>query len=158
MTKPTKAIYNKRLLKLADLLDADAKRKKGISFNFNRWGDLCVPKDANPKTFLESDAVMSCNTQACAMGLAAVSRAFKDDGLTPSFNWSGGNDYRIGFKWKGRNTDGITAATKLFGLEQTIANYLFANAFVPEGGYGGKAERAVAKNIRYYVKTGGCCY
>ena len=52
----------KRLLKLADLLEADAKNKKGIKFDYWATANLADPKEP-----------ISCGTSACAMGLAALS-------------------------------------------------------------------------------------
>lgn len=64
----------RRLLKLADLLVKDARTKKGIRFSM----DVVIARK-NP----EAGAVkMDCGTTGCAMGLAAVSGAFKRAGLS----------------------------------------------------------------------------
>jgi len=63
----------RRLLKLADLLEADAKNKKGVKFDLGTWGNL---NEGTPE-----EEVISCGTTACAAGLAAMSGAFKKEGL-----------------------------------------------------------------------------
>lgn len=123
----------RRLLKLADLLEADAKNKKGIKFNMSDWGVMDDP-----------DNPVSCGTEACAMGLAALSGAFRKAGL---------NYYRgeraVYFKWKGRDIDGIDAAQKLFELEHEDAWNFFIPGDHPRTG--AAAERHLAKRIRKFV-------
>src|SRR5258706_528932 len=101
----------RRLLKLADLLEADAKNKNGIKFDMADWGLVADPE--NP---------LSCGTDACAMGLAALSGAFRRAGLTASTPAGG----RISFFWRGHESDGISAATKLFDIDRNDATDLFA--------------------------------
>lgn len=126
----------RRLLKLAGLLERDAKRKTGIQFDLNTWGDVSNPEKP-----------VSCGTQACAMGLAALSGEFKRAGLKASVNGYGG----VEFNWNGRNTgDGILVAQRLFDISDDDASQLFyASRYrTTEGAV---AERAVAKRIRALV-------
>lgn len=128
-------MQKKRLLKLADLLDADAKDKTGIKFNYGSWGYMCDLK--NP---------VSCGTEACAMGLAAISGAFRRSGL--DYNRKANS---VSFMWKGREVDGIAAAERLFEIDHGDAWDLFVPSVdVPMEG--AKAERALAKRIRNFVK------
>ena len=62
----------RRLLKLADLLEADAENKTGVQFDLKGWGHS--HDDDTP-------VAVSCGTTACAMGLAVLSGAFADAGL-----------------------------------------------------------------------------
>ena len=132
-------MQKKRLLKLADLLEADAKNKKGARFGMGSWGYVNDPKKP-----------VSCGTQACAMGLAALSGAFKRAGLE-AFIRSRGS---IGFRLNGKRTsDGYHAAMKIFDLSPAEAQELFT----PTGSSfdeGAEGERAKARQIRQFVKTG----
>ena len=123
----------RRLLKLAGLLEADAKNKAGIKFNMGDWGS--VEDHKNP---------VSCGTTACAMGLAALSGAFKKDGLDYYRN-----KHFVLFKWKGRCIDGIDAAQRLFELDHHDAWDFFIPSHHPQEG--AVAERHLAKRIRKFV-------
>lgn len=127
----------RRLLKLADLLEADAKNKKGIKFEMMTFG--YVTDKTKP---------LSCGTQACAMGLAALSGAFKRDGLDARIERSG----FVSILWNGRKTDGFKAAEYLFDISDPES----ATLFLPTGGQhdGAGTERAKAKQIRKFVRTG----
>ena len=127
-----------RLLKLAALLEADAKNKKGVKFDLGIWGRSDDP-ELTPVS-------VSCGTTACAVGLAVVSGAFKRSGLyntadlpgriSPSF------DNRVGF-------DAVEAFFDLTGEE---AGFLFSDDFYPVSfRTGAKGERFVAKRIRQFV-------
>lgn len=134
-------MYKQRLLKLADLLDADAKRRRGICFDIMSWGTVSNP--AKP---------LSCGTSACAMGLAALSGEFRRQGLTAKIR-----NGDILFKMNGRVTnDGFMAAVKLFGISSQQASDLFGiYQRLPDSGIGAEAERAVAANIRQFVAANG---
>lgn len=132
---PSTAVGRRRLLKLAGLLEADAKNKKGISFDLSLWG---VADSENPK---------SCGTRACAMGLAVVSGAFKAAGLR-NFEGSDSNHLTpaIGSVW------GIEAAAILFSIHKDEAEFLFYDDnYVDDPTKGAAGERAVAKRIRQFV-------
>lgn len=126
---------NDRLLKLADLLEADAKNKKGIKFDFLNWGLVA-----------DTDKPMSCGTRACAMGLAALSGAFKRQGLTCRVKSTGA----IVISHSGTSSP-IRAAARLFNIKEFEAVYLFASSWELPEVSGAAAERAVAKRIRKFV-------
>lgn len=146
----------KRLLKLADLLTADAKRKNGVKFNLSSWGDVSDPENA-----------MSCGTQACAFGLAALSGAFKRAGLdyelgdvkrnygVPDGNGNPTEFQEIEFRWKGHTKGMNYIAGQLFGLTENEADELFGGTPGPhcQTTRGAEAERAVAKRIKALVKA-----
>lgn len=127
----------KRLLKLADLLEADAKNEKGIKFDLSTWGraDEGVP-------------TISCGTTACAIGLAVVSGAFKRAGLSNMYE--DGSD-RICPQFEG--TWGFEAAGKLFGIPTRHAEFLFSEDYYPRSrpATGAAGERLVANRIRDFV-------
>ena len=126
----------RRLLKLADLLEDDAKYAKGIKFDYLEWGTV---------TDIQKPA--SCGTTACAMGLAAVSGAFKRQGL--SFQRiSCCNEINITLNGKG---GAINDAVELFDLTKREAIFLFASSTGLPATTGAKAEIAVAKRIRDFT-------
>lgn len=141
----------KRLLKLADLLIADARKKKGVSFNQGNWGEISDP-----------EAVLSCGTQACAFGLAAISGAFKRAGLdfklTDKKYSYGANprEYQeIEFLWKGYERSPGLVAMELFGITSDETDELFGGNVGVDCSTtrGAEAERAVAKRIKKLVKA-----
>lgn len=126
----------RRLLKLADLLEADAKNKKGIKFDFGDWGTVSNLKEP-----------LSCGTRACAMGLAGLSGAFRRAGLKCKIAKCGFVELQMG-----RETDPIEIAARLFDIDADDAFSLF----IPGGGHrqrivGSVAEKQVAKHIRDFV-------
>jgi len=132
-----------RLLKLADLLEADAANRKGIKFDLGLWGSI---------DRLDDEVSVSCGTTACAMGLAVVSGAFKRAGLI-----NGAFTKDIIFpEMKGSGLGGIQAAAELFDIEVGEASYLFFDTEYPyEKRRGAAGERYVAKRIRKFVADGG---
>jgi hypothetical protein len=158
VTRKPKALpwikYPNRLLKLADIAEQDANNKKGVSFTMGRWGQIDSEKPI--KT-----AKMTCGTRACLFGLAALSRGFKSQGLgftlqknSEYVSYSGKRIiYGIEFTWKGRYIDPLSAAAKLFGIDKATVHALFI-PFAAEMEEGAKAERAGAKVLRQFVKTG----
>lgn len=69
----------KRLKKLARLLFADAAKPKGVKFDLTAW----AKKGGRIKAFKNEKRVpVSCGTNACAVGLACISGAFKKEGLS----------------------------------------------------------------------------
>lgn len=133
----------RRLLKLADLLEMDAKNKKGMKFDIRVVGFVNGAK--------KGDAIeLNCGTSACAMGLASISGAFNRQGLT----------YKVTEDWlnnivpvlDGRVFQYDTAAVRLFSISRKEANFLFTPASYPENKKeGAVGERYVAKRIRDFV-------
>lgn len=124
------------LLKLVDLLQADAKKKTGIQFDFSSWGLTRSPKK-----------LLSCETTACAMGLAVISGEFAD--LQPNLAYLRAGSIRA--TYRGRAVSMIEAAQKVFGLTTTDAKSLFVHRDGLRFIRGANAERAVAKRIREFV-------
>jgi hypothetical protein len=134
-----KTMNKRRLLKLADLLEADAKNKKGIRFSYFNWG-----VDIDPKKPL------SCGTRACAMGLAALSGAFKRAGMGYKIKKNGGLVIT-----HGNSESPMRAAMRTFDLTFSQADYLFTNSSGMTMTHGATAEREVAQRIRQFVAAGG---
>lgn len=127
----------RRLLKLADLLEADAKNEKGIQFDIGTWGETNTAKVG-----------MNCGTKACAMGLAALSGAFKRAGLTFKTHRYG-DVLEIDVMCKG--DFGLGAASNLFDIEYSEAETLFTPSAYPGRETGTVGELAVAARIREFV-------
>jgi len=128
-------VNKRRLLKLADLLEADAKNKKGIKFDMTHWA--YIGNSAKP---------ISCDTSACAMGLAALSGEYKRAGLGWKLDKYG--YFKITMNGRGW---ALTAAMRLFGISRKQAEYLFCESSEE----GAEGERHVAKFIRRFVKQNG---
>lgn len=129
----------RRLLKLADMLEAVADDKNGVKFNL---GTYVLSKDPSMP--------LNCKTQACALGLAALSGGFKRSGL--SIIVHDGDAFVV---LKGRhNYYGMDAATELFDLADEDARWLFLPGSYEGPLTGRKAELKVAKRIRYMVHNG----
>lgn len=133
-----------RLLKLADMLEADARKKRGIKFDMTNWGQV-----------LDRPKPLSCGTVACAFGLAALSGKFKRAGLGASISHYSGTVY---FSWKGHGVAALEAASRLFRITFEEATFLFAperaQLRLYNKGRGARAERQVAAHIRKFVRTG----
>lgn len=130
--------YRRRLNKLADLLDADAANKKGIRFNLGLLANVS-----------SVEAPISCGTQACALGLAALSGKFKKAGMrVDHFNASGGNTISIGHDNGSRVTwDWHHTAKAVFGLSYGQVDWLFTSGAY-RGNQGASTERKVAERLR----------
>lgn len=129
---------NERLLRLADLLEADAARPDGVKFDLAHV--VCVGQ--RPENGIVK---VDCGTQACAMGLAAISGAFEDEGL----------GYRIGLLGfdvtiYGEPREWSDAASHVFGLATNEVDFLFTPCAYMQT-KGAEAERIVASRIRDMV-------
>lgn len=124
----------RRLLKLADLLEADAKNKKGVKFDLSDWGYAENKKKP-----------ISCGTTACAMGLAVASGAFKREGLRSTY----GDGFLLPLH---RDREGFSAAESLFDIGHDASTFLFSDSYYPRGKTKGAiGELFVAKRIRDFV-------
>jgi hypothetical protein len=122
----------RRLLKLADLLERDARRKHGIKFDLSSV--IKAPIGMEP--------AWGCGTMACALGLWAISGEFP--GVTI--------EDRRGEFWPAY--DGLIArdgAEIYFGINQAESGWLFLAYYYPEPTAGRRGELAVAKRIRNFV-------
>lgn len=131
----------RRLLKLADLLEADAKNPKGIKFDLGTWAQT------------KGDEVsVSCGTSACAMGLAALSGAFVRAGLTYEVEeapeWTGAR-FAVVVR-HGEHAD-CYAAASLFDIDSDVAEWLFLPDWYEGAVTGKRGELKVAKRIRDFV-------
>jgi len=126
-------VNKKRLLKLADMLEADAKNPEGIRFDLGTWG--MIYDRAKPA---------SCGTTACAMGFAAISGQFERAGL--AYHYA---SMVFLFHFKGKNMNGYEAAQNLFSINYDTATRLFSPTAYPNSQIeGAEGERAVARRIR----------
>lgn len=142
---PSTAVGRRRLLKLADLLEADAKNKKGIKFDLGLWGRVNdVSYDDKPKV-----TTVDCGTTACAIGLACISGVFKKGGLSARLTTGAGNGGNHILPVYGRR-NGFNAVETFFAITSRASKFLFTDADYPET-TGAKGERAVAKRIRDFV-------
>ena len=129
----------KRLLKLRDLLLKDAKNKKGLQFDMGTWGEVGVGEKPG----------LTCNTRACALGLAALSGEFKRAGLGYELSANG----QIWPTLNGvQGADTVLVGAEAFDIPHRLSNALFGAWY--EDGDGAEAERNMAKIIKYLVKHG----
>lgn len=131
-----------KLLKLADLLEADANDQTGLKFDMQTWGETAAPLGN----------LMSCNTTGCAMGVVAFSGAFDDDGVV--FKLAIAGSMRIGIYKYGEclADDGYETARYLFGITGFEALALFyPGAYPRDMREGAVAELGVAARIRKFV-------
>lgn len=137
---------HERLLRLADLLEADAGRVDGIKFNL---GCLVQP-DVNGTFLGLSKVKLDCGTQACAVGLAALTGAFEAEGLT--YTLDNGCFEPV---FAGEECEWDWAAEKLFEIEANVVTFLFTiDGYWAEDRppmTGASAEREVAQRIRDLV-------
>lgn len=140
-TIPSTITGRRRLLKLARLLEVDARKKKGIKFDLDTFGHRAGKKPS-----------VDCGTTACAMGLAALSGAFKRQGLKANIDqefYSGKTMYLV-TPAIGPHTD-FNAAKKLFHIRSEEALWLFSPDYYNSPKKGASGELAVAKRIRDFV-------
>lgn len=145
MTKlPSTPIGRRRLLKLADLLEADASNERGVKFDLGTWA-----RKLDRRSFPKHLKKLDCNTSACAVGLACLSGVFKEEGL----HW-------VSLASEDENNiiplfgieEGFSAVQYFFGLTYRQSEWLFLDHEYPtEERQGQRGERAVAKRIRDFV-------
>lgn len=140
----------KRLLKLAKLLEKDADNEKGIKFDLAQWA---APSEQDTFGKKKKVVPVSCETTACAVGLACISGAFKDEGLKHSYVTGYSEGWILVPKFgTERNFDAVIS---FFDITRHEADYLFSRDYYPESKTkGAKGERYVAKRIRKFVETG----
>jgi hypothetical protein len=143
-----------RLLRLADLLEANAANPTGVKFDLETWAipagyDVHTAYSTGTHAYApDTETIpLDCNTVACAMGLAAISGVFKDDGLDWKISDSG---------WLvpvyGKFIDGFQAAEAFFDVEYRATEHLFDASFYPDvETKGSDGELAVAQRIRDFV-------
>lgn len=135
------------LLKLADMLDANADNKDGVEF------DLGVV--VHVKHSLENREITSCGTQACAMGLAIISGQFEGltyEVLTDEFD-EDNVTIKVIYEERWSRYDSI--AEEMFNLNHKQVDFLFDPACYSRDMRGAEDERIVAKRIRRFVALNG---
>ena len=143
-----------RLLKLANLLEQDAKNPNGIKFDLNWWARPSIDSASQIPYWhdVKREPAPSCDTTGCAMGLAAVSGIFKDEGL--SYRISGRNievEYRDA---RGFQYSGFEAAQVFFDINHYQSYQLFNPDHYSSNTKGTEAELEVVRRINQLVETG----
>lgn len=145
------------MLRGAELLEADAINPEGVKFNLSVWAadarmDLSTPFSRMEEHLrYKPDTVIpvNCGTQACAMGLFAISGAFAKEGL--SYRISDGRLEPIigdGFITESN----WLAAMQLFDISEEESFELFSGEKYPlDQRKGAAAELAVAARMREMV-------
>lgn len=117
-----------RLTRLRDLLRADAANPKGVKFDLNAW----VAQDRNGGARLSYEIkdgkpvvapTMSCDTFACALGLACLDPSFQAEGLRFTLEDSESTDSRM-TPWFNGETH-FEAGAEFFGITDADSTYLF---------------------------------
>jgi hypothetical protein len=138
----------RRLLKLADLLEADAKNEKGIKFDLANWA---APSGSRGFAAVPDVVPVTCDTTACAVGLACISGAFKRSGLTYTFDHDWTRDVEI-LVPVFRGAEHFDAVEAFFGIKDDESVFLFlAGSYPKSKTTGAVGERYVAKRIRDFV-------
>lgn len=147
------------LIKGAEVLEADAVNPEGIKFNLSTWAsdariDLATAySDPSTRQYYYKDAEVvpvNCGTQACAMGLFAISETFKDEGLSYE---------TVGGKLRPILKQGILtyrdweAVTHLFDINTSDSWRLFSSEYYDRR-TGAPAEMEVAARMRHLATTG----
>ena len=133
------------LLRLADYLEKDAVNPNGFKFDMWTWASSESDSDGFFTGNVKPEP--NCGTSACAMGIAAISGIFKDEGLSYYVNIDGEFEFRFAEGWIG----GFSAAQSLFEINDPQSRYLFDGDHMT----GHPGELAVAKRIRAFVDSGG---
>lgn len=146
-----------RLLKLADVVEADANNPVGFKFDLATWAaPILVAENPNDQQVRydsgwESDAriPLDCHTAACAVGVGCLSGAFKDEGLGYEID-----NGVLSPTFQGHTSFG--AVREFFEIHQSDVEYLFvAEHYEAPLRKGRDGELAVAARIRQYVADGG---
>jgi len=134
-----------RLLRLAKLLESNARNKKGARFDYSDWGSVVDPGQ-KPK--------MNCGTTACALGLAAISGRFRGLGyyIAPSDSYIQIGLNLPGYDPRKGDTEHIAVGAKYFEITHDESYHIFGGNVECGGPTGAKAELAVATAIRQFVK------
>lgn len=131
----------KRLLQLCDFMETLPKKLK----NFDMSTYYHAPGNI---TNVTKKTLLSCGTQACALGWAAAAPALQKQGLAAS--WQPGS---VSFKLNKKEQEGPEeAAQAFFDIDEDQAYYLFG-AHMPEGGE--DCPHEWARQCRYFVQTDG---
>lgn len=146
-TAEQKKVGAERLMRLHDLLVADAANPEGVRFDLGVWAVPFVENEEEDEADPNWVPRVSCGTAACAVGLACVSGEFAKDGLVGQMGYDSiypaFDDYR---HWP--------AVKLFFGLNDDEATFLFTEHVyecddLPTKG--SEAELVVADRIKNFV-------
>lgn len=164
-------MHAERLTRLADLLRRDAANEKGVQFDLGTWSQPA--KDTllgqlvgyMSRVWLNAEPPpVDCGTTACALGLAAISGEFKEEGLDCEFVPYWGFDdkqharahsepplgYHMYPRCKGHT--GFEAASALFDISDDDASYLFdPDCYSGDTPVGAQGELFVANRIERFI-------
>lgn len=138
-------MHVERLKRLSALLRRDAADPNGVKFDLEHWASPYGA--AGHWTDPEGQPKVDCGTTACALGLAAISGEFKEDGLT----WT--IEYALEPAYEG--VRGFAAGAALFDIEVYQAHYLFDPAQYYDVPRGAQGELLVAARIDDFIATDG---
>jgi|SRR5882724_3271763 len=143
-----------RLLKLANLLETDATNPQGVKFDLNGWAKPAYMSWSTEEDFYDRQTEtvpVNCGTSACALGLAAISGIFKDEGFSFTISPIG---ILVPF-FKDVTTMGFDAAEEFFEITTHQSYQIFDPNYYPEAEKTGSiGELAVAARIRTLVAEG----
>ena len=140
-TKLPSTLRGRKLMtRLADLLMKNSRNKKGLFFNYGDWGSV----EAGGKPG------MNCGTSACALGLAAISGKFP--GLGYRYSHGGLISIDTNLRKPSVRLTNVETGALYFDLTNDESYHIFGGGIATEESLGAKAERAVAKAIRQFVK------
>ncbi len=142
-----------RLTRMAKLLRADATNPTGVQFDLDTWGSYGDMGVDEWRQLAEGNQVpMSCGTQACAFGLAAISGEFDAEGLTYRASINNHNIIPTLTTEYGAVFTQFAAARVLFDITRDDANYFFDPECYEETPREAEGEIFVAERIEAFIK------
>ncbi len=120
-----------RMTRLRDLLRADAANPKGVKFDLSSWAARAAAGNRHSQYYEIVDGkpvaqpTMSCDTFACALGLACLDPSFQAEGLrfTVEDQDSISGNSRMMPYFNGETH--FEAGAEFFGISLEDSNYLF---------------------------------
>jgi hypothetical protein len=167
-------MHKDRLIKLAELLERDAKDPTGVKFDLGTWAAPSEPFERWRKVYWSAESLglewnsaeptwvtnaavapdkmpkVACGTTACALGLAMISGEFAQWGMGGSADIEADGDVMLAPSCNGKF--GFQAGAELFGITEEDSIYLFDppcyGDITPKEAEG---ELMVAQRIRDFV-------
>jgi hypothetical protein len=119
-----------RLTRLRDLLRADAANQTGVKFDLSMWVGQSIANSSSASHFYnvingkpEVAPTMSCDTFACALGLACLDPSFQTEGLGFILEHQGFSQSAMVPQFDGETH--FEAGAKFFGISNENSSYLF---------------------------------
>jgi hypothetical protein len=160
-----------RLLKLAELLERDAKNPTGLMFDLGTWAAPSEQFQNGRSIYFAADALgieyggvfaqdvpvadeklpkITCGTTACALGLAMLSGEFAQWGLGGSADIDG---RRVSLEPNCNGESGFDAGAELFDISENDSLYLFdPQSYGDDTPREAAGELLVAQRIRDFVR------